>query len=57
MGGWVVTRGSEILHVYTSCIHTFMLFQRLSRNSSFDRDLFLACTTNDSEGIVPKTLR
>ena len=56
-GSWVVGRGSEILHVYTSCIHTYMLFQMPSRKSGFVRDLFLACTPSDSEGIVPKLLR
>ena len=44
---WVVCRGSEILHVYTSCIHTFVLFQMPSRNSGFVCDLFLACTPRD----------
>ena len=34
-------RGSEILHVYTSCI-TLMLFQMPSRNSGFVCDLFLS---------------
>ena len=43
-GSCVMACGSEIPHVYTSCIHTFMLFQMPSRNSGFVCDLFLACT-------------
>ena len=39
-GPWVVGRGPEIPNVYTSCIHTFMLFQMPSRKSGFVRDLF-----------------
>ena len=47
---WVVGRGSWVRdpHAYTSCIHTFMLFQMPSRNSGFVRDLFLAYTLSDS---------
>ena len=52
MGGRVVGPRSPM---YTHhCIHTFMLFQMPSRNSSFVRDLFLACTLSDSYGKCAK---
>ena len=47
-GSCVVGRASKILHVYTSYIHTLMLFQMPSRKSG---------TPNDFEGIVPKMVR
>ena len=40
-GSWVVGHGSWVVgRGYTSCIHTFMLFQMPSRNSGFVCDLF-----------------
>ena len=48
-GSWVVGRGSWVVgRGYTSCIHTFMLFQMPSHNSGFVCDLFLVYTLSDS---------
>ena len=40
---WVVNRGSEISHVYTSLCLNFYA----ARNSSFVCNLFLACSLSD----------
>ena len=42
-GSWVVNRGSEISHVYTSLCLNFYA----ARNSSFVCNLFLACSLSD----------